>query len=250
MIDPYIYEGTDVLINKLNIKDNQTLQNAEKEFTTVRMKQIFDDEENKLINGSYDYEHLMTFHKFIFQDVYEWAGKQRTIDIEKSEISLNGIDFKYSPVECIHNEISKSLDELSKTNWQKVNLEERVNKFTYLLSDIWRAHAFREGNTRTTIMFFIKAAEKLGIPLKHEILTENSDYLRRALVASSYEDKEIGISRNFIYLNRIIKDSFESKEHELSQRKTLEEIKNDVNSKKANTIIENNLIKNKKDFER
>ena len=249
MIDPYLYEGTDVLINKLNIKDNQILQKAEKEFTTVRMKQIFDDEENKLIKGNYDYKHLRDFHKYIFQDVYEWAGRQRTIDIEKSEVALNGIDFKYTPVECIQNEVTKSLEELAKINWKVISLEDKVSKFTFLLSNVWKAHAFREGNTRTTIMFFIKAADKLNIPLKHEILTENSDYLRKALVAASYEDKEIGISRNFTYLNRIIKDSFESYEHESSQRKTLKEIENDIDSKRADSI-DKHVIKNKESIER
>lgn len=245
MTDPYVYEGTDVLINKLNIKDNETLQKAEKEFTTVRIKQIIDDEDNKLIKGNYDYEHLKAFHKYIFQDVYDWAGNQRTINIEKSEVVLNGIDFKYSLVENIEKEILKNLRELTAINWDEINLDERVTKFTYLLSNVWKAHAFREGNTRTTIMFFIKAADKLNIPLKHKVLTDNSDYLRKALVAASYEDKEIGINRNFIYLNRIIKDSFESYEHKTSHRKTLEEIKNDVNESKASQY--NSLIEDLKD---
>ncbi len=237
MTDPYVYKDTDILINRLNIKDNEVLMKAEKEFTTVRMKQIIDDEDGKLIKGNYDYEHLKSFHKYIFQDIYEWAGQKRTVDIEKSEIALNGIDFKYSPIDSIEEEIIISLRELNKTKWDKLSLDERVTKFTALLSNVWKAHAFREGNTRTTIMFFIKAANKMNIPLKHEILTDNSEYLRKALVASSYEDKEIGVSRNFTYLNRIIKDSFESYEQNAPNRKTLEDLNNDVNESRTNKHI-------------
>ncbi len=232
MIDPYVYEGTDVLINKFNINDNDTLQMVEKEFTTVRIKEILGD--TKLINGRYDYEHLKAFHHYIFQDVYEWAGSQRTIDIEKSEIVLNGIDFKYSSIENIEKEITNNLEKFTKTNWGKLNLDERVSKFTYLLSNVWKSHAFREGNTRTAIIFFVKALGNLNIPLKHEILTDNSDYLRKALVAASYEDKEIGINRNFTYLNRIIKDSFESFEQKSLYRKTLKDIQNDMNKHRTN----------------
>jgi len=43
MIDPYVYEGTDVLVNKLNIMDYEKLMDVEKEFTTVRIKLILDD---------------------------------------------------------------------------------------------------------------------------------------------------------------------------------------------------------------
>lgn len=250
MTDPYVYKDTDILINRLNIKDNEMLMKIEKEFTTVRMKQIIDDEDSKLIRGNYDYEHLKSFHKFIFQDIYEWAGQKRTIDIEKSEIALNGIDFKYSPVYNIEKEITISLKELNKTKWDKLSLDERVSKFTALLSNVWKAHAFREGNTRTTIMFFIKAANKLNTPLKHEILTDNSEYLRKALVAASYEDKEIGVSRNYTYLNRIIKDSFESYEQNAPHRKTLEDLKNDVNEskvKKYNSLIGRTEMKGNKE---
>ncbi|MDW5299211.1 MAG: Fic family protein [Sedimentibacter sp.] len=250
MIDPYVYDDTNVLINKINIKDYEMLMKIEKEFTTVRMKQIIDDEDGILIKGNYNYEHLKSFHKYIFQDIYEWAGEQRTVDIEKSEIALNGIDFKYSSFENIDKEIIKNLEEFNKVKWNKLSIDEMVTHFTYFLSNVWKAHAFREGNTRTTIMFFVKAANKLNIPLKHEILTDNSDYLRKALVAASYEDKGIGISRNFTYLNRIVKDSFESYKQKTSNRKTFEELKSCIEDNKTNIAIEHNKVKNKRDKER
>lgn len=236
MIDPYLYANSDVLKNKFNVKDHEMLMQIEKEYTTVRMNEIILDEENKLIKGNFEYEHFKLFHKYIFQDVYKWAGEQRTVDIEKSEIVLNGIDFKYSSIKNIEKEIKESLLELENTQWHKLNLDDKVSKFTYLLSNVWKAHAFREGNTRTTIFFFIKAAKYLNIPLKYEILTNNSDYLRKALVAASFEDKEIGINRNFTYLDRIIKDSFESYEQKDQEKKTMQDVKKNLADNKTDSI--------------
>lgn len=144
MIDPYLYDNTDVLKNKFNVKDNELLMQIEKEYTTVRMNEIILDEDNKLIKGNFDYEHFKSFHKYIFQDVYEWAGEQRTIDIEKSERVLNGFYFKYSNVNDIEKEITKNLSELNKIQWDKLSIDERTSKFSYLFSNVWKAHAFRE----------------------------------------------------------------------------------------------------------
>lgn len=142
------------------------------------------------------------------------------VEIEKSELALNGIDFKYSSVVNIEHEITESLNNLHGIEWHKLGIDDKVTILARSLSNVWKAHAFREGNTRTTVMFYIELSRKIGVPFKEEILTSNSEYLRRALVASAYEDKELGISRNFYYLNRIIKDSIESYGEKNINRKT------------------------------
>ena len=247
MNDPYVYPGTEVLINKLNIMDVEELAIVENKLTLARMKLI---REKNLVKGNYNYEHLKAYHKYIFQDIYEWAGEQRTVNIEKSELVLNGLLFKHSNVENIEVEITNSLNRLNDVNWGIASLEEKVDKFTVALSDVWKAHAFREGNTRTTITFFMQYAKEHGFPLNDKLISDNIKYVRDSLVASSYEDKEIGISRNFTYLNRIIRDSLESYEHQAFHRKTLEDIKEDINKNKTNKhnsfANKNENINNKK----
>lgn len=119
MNDSYVYPRTDVLINKLNIMDRGELSVAENELTVARMKLI---REKDPVKGNYDYEHLKAYHKYIFQDIYEWAGEQRTVNIEKAELVLNGLMFKHSSVENVEKEITNSLKRLNNVNWDMTSL--------------------------------------------------------------------------------------------------------------------------------
>jgi len=206
--------------------------------------------ENNSIKGNYDYQHLKAYHKYIFQDIYDWAGEQRTVDIEKSELVLNGIMFKHTRLNSIDKEIVESLNKLNSIEWKCISLDEKVENFTIALAEVWKAHAFREGNTRTTITFFNKYAEEHGFPLDEKLISDNIKYVRNSLVAASYEDEELDIRKNFSYLNCIIKDSIESYAKKNINRKTLDGIRQDIdkynnNKPKNNKNIKNNIEKSK-----
>jgi len=80
--DNYCYPNSDVLINKLNIRNTEDLAEAETEFTTLRYKEY--RSESSSINR-FTFDHLKELHHHLFQDLYEWAGEIRTIDISKGE---------------------------------------------------------------------------------------------------------------------------------------------------------------------
>ncbi len=65
-----------ILRNKLNIRDLPTLEAAERQFVTQRLLEA-------MPNGDFDLEHLRAIHLHLFQDVYEWAGNVRTVEISK-----------------------------------------------------------------------------------------------------------------------------------------------------------------------
>ena len=44
---------------------------------------------DKPISGKFDFKHLQAIHRYIFQDVYDWAGKVRTVDIAKGNMFCN-----------------------------------------------------------------------------------------------------------------------------------------------------------------
>ena len=75
----YCYPNSDVLINKLNIRDNDLLSEAERKLTMLRISDLID---NPII-GEFGLEHLKQIHKYIFQDIYSWAGEIRKVDISK-----------------------------------------------------------------------------------------------------------------------------------------------------------------------
>jgi cell filamentation protein len=75
--DPLCYPGTSVLKNRLDIRNQSDLDEYELAiFLTCA------DEDWPA--GQLDYEHYKALHHHLFQDVYEWAGKQRTIRIGKN----------------------------------------------------------------------------------------------------------------------------------------------------------------------
>ncbi|MEP1446345.1 MAG: hypothetical protein ABJK37_09575 [Paraglaciecola sp.] len=74
------YPNFEVLKNKLNILDDATLKDAELAFTSVRYTEY--SSAISSIN-SFNLTHLKTLHQQLFQDVFEWAGEIRTVDISK-----------------------------------------------------------------------------------------------------------------------------------------------------------------------
>lgn len=78
----YCYANTDILINKLNIRDQVELSKAETKITTIQCTEL----QKNPIKGNFDFNHLKSIHKFIFQDIYDWAGKERTVDIGKGNL--------------------------------------------------------------------------------------------------------------------------------------------------------------------
>lgn len=78
------YEGTSCLINKLNIRDEKKLDLVESQITVAKISIL----QQTPINGNFDFEHYKAIHKFIFEDLYNWAGTTRTVDISKKERRL------------------------------------------------------------------------------------------------------------------------------------------------------------------
>lgn len=109
MKDPYLYPNTEILINKFAIKDNNELNSLEADFTSSRLKDIIQNG----IPGDFNLEHLLKFHYTIFQDIYDWAGETRTIDIEKPEPALGGISIEYSQFENIKPDVISILSKMN-----------------------------------------------------------------------------------------------------------------------------------------
>ena len=75
----YCYSDSHVLINRLGITDNESLSAAEREITSLKLAMAI----RKPIKGNFDLRHLQKIHKYIFGDVYAWAGNLRHVNIAK-----------------------------------------------------------------------------------------------------------------------------------------------------------------------
>ncbi len=134
----YCYPDSEVLKNKLNIRDKDKLFEAEKRLTFARLQKLQSDP----VKGNFDFAHLKAIHKYIFQDLYDWAGKERTVDIGKGNL--------FCTVPCIQ-EYAKSVFNKyhSQCYANKDNFEDFIRVFANNYGDLNALHPFREGNGRT-----------------------------------------------------------------------------------------------------
>lgn len=205
MRDPYLFEDNDVLKNKLGIINQELLEQAEADYVVFRMKEIALEP----LPGDYHTEHFFRMHEYIFQDLYEWAGKPRTISIYKEEDVLGGMSVEYSDPFDIVTDVHHVLHDMRKKAWKSMNKETLAKEICESLAKLWKIHPFREGNTRTTITFFCQFLDEIGVVINRQLFEQNARYVRTALVAynayfadgNNYSKKE--------YLEKIVFDSLE-----------------------------------------
>jgi len=138
----YCYQNSFVLINKLNVTDGESLQIAEREITSLTIAKAKDIP----VKGIFDVKHLQKIHRFVFKDIYSWAGKFRSVDISK------GNQFcRYIHLETYAADI---FEKLKKENYLIGTAEENIPlRLAYYMSEINVLHPFREGNGRTQRIF-------------------------------------------------------------------------------------------------
>ena len=203
MVDPYLYPGTSVLKNKLGIRKQETLDGAESNYSAMRLKEL----QKNPLSGSYDFKHLCALHKYIFQDIYEWAGKPREIDIFKHETVLAGISVDYTKYRNIKKETVAVIRGMKDESWKNLTLELQTEKFSKHLAALWKVHPFREGNTRTVTYFCCQYVCENGVMMDGEVFAKHSDYLRNALVAANAVFDDFRDRSKPEYLCRIVHDS-------------------------------------------
>lgn len=175
--DPYYcYENTDVLKNKLNIRDPEAFFDAEREISALKVASALKDE----IKGDFDVAHLKKIHKFLFEDIFEWAGEFRKVNISK------GVPF--ANYEHIDKYLSDKLQELKDENFLKNcrNKTEIGKRLAYYLGEINAVHPFREGNGRTQRMFIEYLSRLNGYEI--DFTKINKDDMVDASIESFYGD--------------------------------------------------------------
>lgn len=206
MRDPYLYPDTEVLKNLLGIMDSKKLQDAESDYVTLRLSEIAEDDRRA---EGFDFPALCRMHYRIFQDIYEWAGKPRIVNIEKVEDVLNGISIEYSDVFDIERDAQSVLKDMNLYGWKQASFDETARNFSDFMAKLWKAHPFREGNTRTIVTFCAMFIEEKGIYIDSGLFKDNAEYMRDALVAASAVFHDLGDRRKPEYLYRIVQDALE-----------------------------------------
>lgn len=135
--DKYVYPGTNVLVNKFGCHDEEKLKEIETLSTGGNLAYL----QLHPIEGIFDFQHLKDIHYFIFQDIYEWAGETRDIDIGKNNLFCRA---------RFINDYAKSIfsDFYSACYEEKGNRENFIQVLASHYADLNALHPFREGNGR------------------------------------------------------------------------------------------------------
>lgn len=143
------------------------------------MKKVFSD---------FSPEGICFIHKELFSDVYEWAGKYRTINIQKREKVLAGKSVWYSNSIDIEKDLTKAWKKINAVDWTKLSKENFAENIARLFPALWKVHPFREGNTRTIVMLITFFAEHYGYYFDQELMSASAGYVRNSFVLASLDE--------------------------------------------------------------
>ncbi|MBE6845420.1 MAG: cell filamentation protein Fic [Ruminococcus sp.] len=173
------YPDTTVLINKLGIKDQKMLNVAEIRIVISMTAKI----ENEISFENVDFDFYKSLHHQLFSDLYEWAGKIRSINISKK-----------GTVFCKSDDIERigilKFKRLEKLNFLKnLNKEDFVEELTELYNDLNMLHPFREGNGRTLRLFVTLLVRNAGYNISFAEC--DSDFLMIATIKAAQGDTNL-----------------------------------------------------------
>ncbi|MDF1807764.1 Fic family protein [Hyphomonas sp.] len=148
--DPHSYPPDfTVLRNRLNERNPENINLFERNYARIRASQ-------EMPAGIFDADHLSAIHKHLFQDIYDWAGEFRAVDISKDETRFLPHDRLNIALKDIHKRIEKA------DRFRGSSQDEFADGAAKIVGDLNFAHPFREGNGRTQMAFLKALAGEAG----------------------------------------------------------------------------------------
>ncbi len=161
-----------VLENKLNITNQIELNKAEEKISKTKAKKLFDSGKIEKIKVG-TFAGLKQIHKYLFEDIYDFAGKLRTVNIAKG-------NFRFAPVMYLAQSL-KQIDKMPQSTFDEI-----VEKYV----EMNVAHPFREGNGRATRIWLDLIFKKELKKVVDWNKIDKADYLS-AMERSPIKDIEI-----------------------------------------------------------
>ena len=166
----YFYPNSNTLVNRLDIRNEKLLNEAEALYTAQRLLELH----AKPIMTNFDLENLKMIHKYIYQDLYKFAGTIRDENISKGQTL-------FASVLCIVPNAEKLFSQLRLENYLVgTTIDDFSKKAAYYMSESNIIHPFREGNGRAIREFIRCLALKCGFILNWNAIT-NSEILEASI---------------------------------------------------------------------
>lgn len=152
--DPYCYPAGNLLRNKLRIRNTKTLLEAELTLTSLRAATL------ELGPANMGLPWLCFIHHTLFQDLYEWAGKLRTVDIYQD-------DTRYCHFDYLEKEGNAVMQQLEDEDYLcGLSAADISVRLAHYYAEINMLHPFRNGNGLAQRVFFEQLAIHAGFVLR------------------------------------------------------------------------------------
>jgi cell filamentation protein len=152
--DPYTYPGTETLRNRLGLTDEKTLIEAERRLTQAR------GAEAARLTFPATTDGYRALHKHLFQDLYDWAGQDRTVNIAKGGSSFAAVPY-------VARELDKRFADMgAQSGFRGLPRDEFFDRLGDHINEINAIHPFREGNGRTMRHHAAQLAREAGHPIR------------------------------------------------------------------------------------
>jgi len=172
-IEANCYPGTTVLINKYDEHDEETLSDLEANLVSARAAIL----EQRPMPGFFDFSHYKSIHRFLFEDLYDWAGQIRTVNISKKGT-------RFCPFDQIEQQAGMLFERL---RYEKYFIGLKQGVFVEEITDFYCAtndlHPFREGNGRAQRAFITQLIRHAGYDIDFADIDE--DLLMIATIQSA-----------------------------------------------------------------
>ena len=166
-MDPYVYPGTTLLKNLRDIRDPEELGIFEALATSRRINELA----LKMKPGKLDAAHLQSIHKNIFQDVYPWAGKFRSVNIARAG------QYFFAFADQIVPALENMLGELRKErHLGDLDTAQFCKRAAFYIGELNAIHPFRDGNGRTQREFIRQLALRNRFHIHWSRITRDQMY--------------------------------------------------------------------------
>jgi cell filamentation protein len=191
----YTNDPESAVKNKLGATTHDQLEKLEAPFVAARVYEI---EMGNFPAGTFDAQHLKAIHRYLFQDVYEWAGHTRDEKVQlsdgtvASEPLLRKVDGSPFMVGAqIAGALDAIADRLRAANYLRgLPRQEFAEQAADIMADINAAHAFREGNGRTQRAFIRQLALEAGHELDFSVVSRER-MIQASIAANERGDNTI-----------------------------------------------------------
>ena len=157
-------------------------------------------------------------HRRLFEGIYSHAGKLRDYNISKQEWVLDGASIHYGNALELREMLEYDIRTEKEYEYPLNSISAIIPHLAQFVSRLWQIHAFAEGNTRTTAVFFIKYLSSMGFDVTNDIFATNSWYFRNSLVRANYNNLARGVRKTTEFLELFLRNLLLKEHNDLKNR--------------------------------